>query len=409
MVFFSETVQSALTRTATPENSRILPQKIKELAIERWGKEIVLLGHHLTFCEALQKLEQFAPSDEPVLITGESGVGKELFAKALYLLSRRNSAPYVCVNCGRFDDENLMVSELFGHTKGSFTGAVQDRQGVFESANDGMILLDEIGELSLRAQKMLLRVIEQKEIMPLGSTKTKQVDIRIISATHRDLASMVETGQFREDLFYRLNCLHLHIPVLRERGDDRLLLLQYYLNKLNKAHGVEKHFSREALAYLKQYAFPGNIRELKSIVETGFRLCEGNLIQLNDITEKMLNRRRGDLLPLDIANYYSRMIDKGESFWEVVREPFMNRDLSRCQVKAIIQKGLKEAGSYKELLRIFNISLKDHKKFLNFLQAHKLRPEADLTIARKDLNTTKLLNYLFLADLNFYELATLLQ
>jgi DNA-binding NtrC family response regulator len=374
MAFLPETAQRVLAITATPENGHILPQKIKELSIERWGKEIALLGHHLTFCEALQKLEQFAPSDEPVLITGESGVGKELFARALYLLSRRNNAPYVCVNCGRFDDENLMVSKLFGHAKGSFTGAVQDRQGVFESANDGMILLDEIGELSLRAQKMLLRVIEQKEIMPLGSTKTKQIDIRVISATHRDLASMVETGQFREDLFYRLNCLHLHIPALRERGDDLSLLLRYYLNKLNEAHGVERQFSPEALAYLKQYGFHGNIRELKSIVETGFRVCEGNVIQLNDVTEKMQNRRSGDLLPLDIADYYNRMVDKGESFWEVIREPFMNRDLSRSQVKAIIQKGLKAAGSYKGLARLFNIPLSKHKKFLNFLQAQKLKP-----------------------------------
>jgi len=374
MVFFSETVQSALTRTATPENSRILPQKIKELSIGRWGKEIVLLGHHLTFCEALQKLEQFAPSDEPVLITGESGVGKELFARALYLLSRRNSAPYVCVNCGRFDDENLMVSELFGHTKGSFTGAVQNRQGIFESANDGMILLDEIGELSLRAQKMLLRVIDQKEIMPLGSTKIRQIDIRIILATHRDLASMAEIGQFREDLFYRLNALHLHIPALRERGDDLSLLLQYYLNKLNETHGVDKQFSPEAITYLKQHAFPGNIRELKNVVETCFRVCEGNMIQLNDITEKMQNRRRGDLLPIDIADYYSRMVDKGESFWEVVREPFMNRDLSRSQVQAIIQKGLHEAGSYKALSKLFNVQGKDFKKFLNFLHHNNLNP-----------------------------------
>lgn len=374
MAFLLETAQRVLARTATPENGHVLPQKIKELSIERWGKEILLLGHHPTFYEALQKLEQFAPSDEPVLITGESGVGKELFAKALYLLGRRNNAPYVCVNCGRFDDENLMVSELFGHTKGSFTGAVQDRQGVFEAANDGMILLDEIGELSLRAQKMLLRVIDQKEITPLGSTKTKQVDIRVISATHRDLASMTETDQFREDLFYRLNCLHLHIPALRERGDDVVLLLQYYLNKLNEAQGVEKQFSPEALAYLKQHDFPGNIRELKNIVETGFRVCEGNIIQFNDITEKMQNRRRGDLLPIDIAEYYSRMVDKGESFWDIISKPFMNRDLSRSQVIAIIQKGLKEAGNYKGLARLFNIPLSKHKKFLNFLQAHQLKP-----------------------------------
>jgi len=354
-----------------PANAPLL-QKIRALSLKLFGKEIVLLGQHPAFGEALQKLERFAPSDEPVLITGESGVGKELFAKSLYLLSKRNSSPYVCVNCGRFDDENLVVSELFGHAKGSFTGAVQDRQGVFESANGGMILLDEIGELSLRAQKMLLRVIEQKEITPLGSTKTRQVDIRVLSATHRDLAGMAEASQFREDLFYRLNCLHLHVPALRERGGDRILLLQYYLNKLNEAHGVEKQFSPEARAYLKQYAFPGNIRESKNIVETGFRVCEGNMIQLNDITEKVQNQRRSDLLPMDIADYYNRMVEKHECFWEAIKKPFMNRELNRSQVRAVIQKGLHEKGSYKGLLRLFNIPPQDYKEFLNFLHAQRL-------------------------------------
>lgn len=351
-----------------------LIKKIEELSLRRWGKETVLLGRHHAYLEALQKLEQFAPSEAPVLITGETGVGKELFASALYLLGKRNGEPYMPVNCGQFSDENLMVSELFGHAKGSFTGAINDRRGMFETADGGVIFLDEIGELSLKAQKMLLRVVEQKEIMPLGSTKTKPVDIRVISATHRDLANMAETGQFREDLFYRLNCLHLHIPALRERGDDWVLLLQHYLRQLNEAHGVEKQFSPAALEYLKHYAFPGNIRELKNIVETGFRVCDGHIIQLNDITEKLQNRRKNDLLPLDISDYYRRMVDKGESFWEVIYTPFMGRDLNRCQVKAIIQKGMQEAGSYKGLLKLFNIPLIEHKKFLNFLQANKLKP-----------------------------------
>jgi len=361
----------ATHQTNAPQNGSLLPQKIRELSLKHLGKEIILLGQHPAYFEALQKLEQFAPSDEPVLITGKSGVGKELFARALFLLSRRNNAPYVCVNCGRFDDENLMVSELFGHTKGSFTGAVQDRQGVFESANNGMILLDEIGELSLRAQKMLLRVINQKEIMPLGSTKTKQVDIRVISATHRDLAGMAETGQFREDLFYRLNCLHLHIPALRERGEDVVLLLEYYLGQLNAANDVEKHFSNEALDFLKNYSYPGNIRELKNIVENGFRVSQSHTIQLVDIKEKLQNRRKGDLL---LANYYSRIVDKGESFREVIHAPFLDHDLNREQVKAIIKRGLQMTGSYKGLLKLFNIHPGGYKKFMNFLQHHRLKP-----------------------------------
>ena len=357
--------------TGAPQNGALLSQKIKELSLEHLGKEIVLLGRHPAYFEALQKLEQFAPSEAPVLITGESGVGKELFAGALYLLSRQNGGQYVPVNCGQFSDENLMVSELFGHVKGSFTGAMNDRHGVFETANGGVIFLDEIGELSLKAQKMLLRVIEQKEIMPVGSSKTKPVDIRVISATHRDLPQLAETGRFREDLLYRLNCLHLHIPALRERGDDCVLLLEYYLSQFNVANGVEKHFANNALDFLKSYSYPGNIRELKNIVEIGFRISRGDMIQLGDIKKKLQNRRQDDLL---LADYYSRMIDKGESFWEVMHAPFFNHDLNRDQVKVIIQRGLQAAESYKGLLKLFNIHPDAYKRFMNFLQHNNLKP-----------------------------------
>jgi len=363
-----------LAGAPTPTNGHLFIAKIKGLSLQRWGKETALLGSHPTFLKALQKLEQYALSDAPVLITGESGVGKELFAGALYLLSQRHGAAYVPVNCGQFSDENLMVSELFGHTKGSFTGAAHDRQGVFEAANGGTIFLDEIGELSLNAQKMLLRVIDQKEIMPLGSTKIKLIDIRVISATHRNLADMVDSGKFREDLLHRLNCLHIHVPALRERGDDYVLLLDHYLSELNAGYGIQKRFSNAAMDFLKTYVFHGNIRELKNIVESGFRDSEGHTIELADITEKLQNRRRNDLLLEDISEYYNRLADKGESFWEVIHQPFLQHDLSRGQIKAVIQRGLKEAGSYKGLLKVFNIAEKDFKKFLNFLQHNELKP-----------------------------------
>jgi DNA-binding NtrC family response regulator len=160
---------------------------------------------------------------------------------------------------------------------------------------------------------------------------------------------------------------------LRERGEDYVLLLQHFLAKLIKKHGVEKRFSDDAIEFLKRYTFHGNIRELKNIVETGFIVSTDNIIQLNDITEKLQNRRASDLLSFDMADYYSRMVDKGESFWEVVREPFLNRDLNRSQVKAIIQKGLQETGSYKGVLQLFSIPERDFKKFLNFLHQHDLK------------------------------------
>jgi len=362
-----------LSGDATSKNGHLLVAKVKELSQQRWGKETLLLGNHPSFLKALHKLGQYAPSEAPVLITGESGVGKELFARALYLLSQ-NGAAYVPVNCGQFSDDNLMVSELFGHTKGSFTGAAHDRQGVFEAANGGAIFLDEIGELSLNAQTKLLRVIDQKEIMPLGAKKVRRIDIRVISATHRNLAGMVDFGKFREDLLHRLNCLHIHVPALHERGDDCALLLNHYLGELNAAHGIQKQFAMPAMRFLEAYAFPGNIRELKNIVETGFRDSNGQTIELEDMTEKLQNRRRNDLRLEDISEYYNRMADQGESFWEVIHQPFLQHDLSRGQVKAIIQKGLQKTGSYKSLMKLFNIPEKDSKKFLNFLQHNDLKP-----------------------------------
>jgi DNA-binding NtrC family response regulator len=370
----SENLLDAVLTSGTRAEGVTLLQKIRELSTQHWGKGIAFVGNHPQFCQALQKLEQFAQSDEPVLITGESGVGKELFARSLFVLSRRKDAPYVSINCGQFSDEHLMVSELFGHVKGSFTGALGAHPGVFETADKGTILLDEAGELSMGAQKMLLRVIEQKEIKPLGATEIKTVDIRVVSATHRNLQSLVDSGVFREDLFYRLNCLPVHIPSLRERGDDRLLLLEHFLARLNEAHGVGKQFSHEALEFLRQYSYPGNIRELRNIVETGFRMSRGEIIQLDDVITHLQNRRKSEGLFFDMSDHYLRMKEGHESFWEVIRKPFLRRDLNRVQVQAIIRRGLQEAGSYKEVLKVFNVPAEEHKAFLNFLQTHELRP-----------------------------------
>ena len=374
MASLSEITHQNVVPSSARSDSITLLQKIGKLSAQRWGKGIAFIGNHSKFLEALQKLEQFAQSDEPVLITGESGVGKELVARSLFVLSHRKDAPYVSINCGQFSDEHLMVSELFGHAKGSFTGALAEHPGVFATANNGTILLDEVGELSLTAQKMLLRVIDQKEIKPLGATEIKLVDIRIVSATHRDLQGQVDSGVFREDLFYRLNCLPLHIPALRERGEDCVLLLEHFLAKLNENQSEAKRFSNETIAFLKQYSFPGNIRELRSIVETGFRMSRDQVIQLGDVTPNLQSRRKSDKVFFDISDYYFRMKDKRESFWEVVRKPFLRRDLNRVQVKAIIQRGLQEAGSYKEVMKVFNVLPQEHKTFLNFLQTHSLRP-----------------------------------
>lgn len=358
-------------------SSYILRDQIKRRSLKEWGQEIIIIGDDPRFLDTLSTLQQFVFSEQPVQITGESGVGKEIFARSIYLMGKRYEKPYVSVNCAQFQDEYLLISELFGHKKGSFTGAISDKKGVFETANGGVIMLDEIGELSLTAQKMLLRVIEYGEIRSLGAERTIKVDTQILSATHQSLEKMIIHGDFREDLYYRLNVLPLHIPPLRERGKDYLLLVDYFLNKLNKERGVEKHFSAEALDFFGNYSFPGNVRELKNIVETGFWLSSSSTIELKDITTKlrrMRSRRKSDIYSPEVSEYYKSMVEDGKDFWEVIRKPFLDRDLNRKQVTSIIREGMKKAGSYKELLPLFNIKEKDYKKFLNFLNQHRLKP-----------------------------------
>lgn len=345
------------------------------LSVQRWGEEnkIALLGNYPEFLQTLHKLEKFARCENSVLITGESGTGKELFARSLYLLSRLNNKPFLSENCSRFHHESLMVSELFGHKKGSFTGAIADHNGIFEAAAGGVVFLDEVGELSPAAQKMLLRVIESGEIKPLGSQVVKKVDVRIVSATNRDLKAMVEQGAFRQDLFYRLDCLSLFIPPLRERGEDWQLLLDFYLKRLNRKHGSKKRFSSAAIKLLQLYAWPGNIRELKNIVETGFWSSENEVIDAKDFASKLQKPTTTARHFFDVEPYYRRMVKDGQSFWEVIYQPFLARELNRSQVKAILQFSLSQSnGGYKGLLNLFNMPPGDYKKFVNFLRNHGL-------------------------------------
>ncbi|GBE27600.1 C4-dicarboxylate transport transcriptional regulatory protein DctD [bacterium BMS3Bbin03] len=364
-------------RSASILELALLRKTIERRSLECWGedKKVVLLGNHPLFTDVLSQIEHFACSDDPVLLKGETGAGKELFARSLYLLNRMNGRQFLTVNCANFKNESLLESKFFGHTNGSFTGAVKDHRGVFERANGGVLFLDEVETLPLTAQGMLLRVLEAREIMPLGSEKFRHIDVRIVAATNQDLFSLVRGGLFRKDLYYRLNVLTIEVPPLRERGDDWGVLVDYYLEQLNKSEGRRKYFSEEALGILETYPWPGNVRELINVVKTGFYDSPGQVIEVGSIHKKLERRLEQKLTSgyNDTGVLYNWMIEKGKSFWEMVKKPYLNRDLNRREVKAILRMGLKEAGNYKKLAELFNIEEKDYKKFMSFLYDNRLK------------------------------------
>lgn len=225
-----------------------------------------IIGKSPAIQALLQNLQYVAATDATVLITGESGVGKEVMTKEIYCLSKRAGAPFIRVNCASIP-ESLMESELFGYEKGAFTGAVKNKPGMFELANNGTLLLDEIGELPKALQPKLLRVLQEQEIMRVGGTRAIPVDVRLIAATNQDLAEMVRRGEFRQDLYYRLNLIPLHIPPLRERSEDIPLLVQHFLSEFNTKYGKKKRITDAAVQTLKLYPWPGNIRELENLLE----------------------------------------------------------------------------------------------------------------------------------------------
>ena len=245
-----------------------------------------IIGESQPIREVFDVVERAAGSPSTVMIYGESGTGKELIARALHLNSPRAGKPFIAVNCGAIPHE-LLESELFGYEKGAFTGAVNARAGRMELANEGTIFLDEIGDMPTALQVKLLRVLAEREIDRLGSTKPTPIDVRVITATHRNLEDLIKEGNFREDLFYRLNIIPINLPPLRERKTDIPLLVNHFLKQLNGAGG-EKNISIEAMEFLVNYSWPGNIRELANFVERMLVLSIGATITPRDLPDKVL-------------------------------------------------------------------------------------------------------------------------
>jgi two-component system response regulator AtoC len=236
-------------------------------------------------------ISKIAEYKTTVLVTGESGSGKELVARAIHRRSTRRGGPFVPVNCGAIP-ENLLESELFGHKKGAFTDAVGDRRGLFEEADGGTLFLDEIGELPLALQVKLLRVLEDEKIRRLGDTRDVKVDVRIITATHRDLTAETKAGRFREDLFYRLNVLPIHVPSLRERREDIPLLIEHFITRNNTRLGTNiRGMDTECRRLLYEYSWPGNVRELENTIERAMVLAEGDQLVAADLAERIREAR----------------------------------------------------------------------------------------------------------------------
>jgi len=348
---------------------------IRELSTARAParEAIEIVGHSPRLVEALKRIAKLARYDEPVLIYGESGVGKESLARAVHLLGPRAGKPFVSVNCPQFQDGNLTVSELFGHRKGSFTGAVADRRGCFETADGGVVFLDEIGDLPLAAQVMLLRTISTGEFQPLGSETTRKSNVRIVSATNRSLNAMVMTEQFRNDLLFRLRYFMVEPPPLRERGEDWRLMIDWALERLAARHGAKRRFSSASLALLAGYSWPGNARELLSIVATGYALAESDQIEPPDFVDRLeqeFSPREDQLVAI-----HRRLSRGAGDFWMLVHTPFLERDLSRRDVRRLITLGLGDSGgSYRRLLQLWAVPDGDYKRFMGFLRHHRLQP-----------------------------------
>lgn len=356
--------------------------RIRTLSTQRWGPEqtIEMIGRSEPLQELQKKIEKVARYREPVLITGESGVGKEHLAQSVYLLSESLNKPFVPVNCPQYQEGNLTVSELFGHAKGSFTGAIADRRGAFEEADGGVIFLDEIADLQSSAQAMLLRALSTGEFRPLGASRPRKVDVRVISATNRSLNALVLTNEFRYDLFFRLARFHVTVPPLRERGDDWLLILEHCLVKLRQKYGVRKRFSSASMRVLGAYPWPGNVRQLINLVTTGYAMADGDVIEPSAFVALL----DGDALSEPSASRHSgitgdelfgRVTRGGEDFWTVVYQPFMDRDLNRSQVREVVKKALTMAEhNYRSVLDLFRLPPSDYQRFMDFLRHHELKP-----------------------------------
>src|SRR5262245_46937417 len=365
---------------------------MSSFSVPRMNRNLpVLLGESAAIVSLRREIEAAARTDAKVLVLGETGAGKEVVARLIHEMSSRAARSFVAVNCSGIP-ETLLESELFGHTRGSFTGAYRDKPGLVRQADRGTLCLDELGEMSLRMQAVLLRFAETGEVQTIGvDGVTGRSDVRLITATNRNLRERIEAGVFREDLYFRLNIIQIHVPPLRERAEDVLLLLQHYLRRAAETHRLHcPELTPDAEQLLIAYAWPGNVRELKILTERLVVREWDRAVTAEDLPIEIRGRRETattvsvpNVAFVQESNAPSpRRIDRGsgtadrlwerliagESFWTVVHQPFKAHELTRDDLAALIHRGLEHTrGSYRALLGVFGLPSTDYKRFHAFL------------------------------------------
>ena len=327
-----------------------------------------------------QEIEWAGRCDSKVLITGESGVGKEVVARLIHACSARRGAPMLAINCAGIPD-SLLESALFGHERGSFTGAFQERQGLFAAAHQGTVFLDEVCEMTPRMQVLLLRFLESGETQRVGADKPNaHLDVRVIAATNKDMRKRVAAGEFREDLFFRLNVVQVIVPPLRDRPEDIPALLDHFLGLYSAQRGIAvPALAPSARERLVSYPWPGNVRELRNAIESAMLRVQGAILDIESLPPQFAQptqpaqvlRTPGQPVaaPSVAQRLFDQIVTGGESFWSVVYEPFMARDITRQDVREIVRLGLQQTfGSYRILVKSFHMQPDEYKRFLTFLR-----------------------------------------
>jgi transcriptional regulator with PAS, ATPase and Fis domain len=334
--------------------------------------EPTMIGRSAVMQNLLEAARRAGMRNAKVLITGESGVGKDVLGRFIHSVSPRAARPFVALNCAGIA-ENLLESELFGHVKGSFTGAYRDKPGKLQQAHGGTIFLDEVGEMTPRMQALLLRFLESGEVQPVGAdVSDRKVDARVVAATNRDLDRMTLAGTFREDLLYRIRVVHLHVPPLRERVEDIRPLLTHFLLSVDPAIKV----SEDAWRLLESHHWPGNVREVQNVAEQIGAAGHAHEIGAADlptytVAAPELQPRGADRRREHMDVLFESLRSGTADFWQDVHDVFMDREMTRQDVRHLVERGLAAAdGSYREMLQILGLRREHYKRLLNFLVRH---------------------------------------